>query len=138
MIVQPAVLAILIGSILTSLMLLFSVSSGVLILRKWDLQSGSELQLSLEKRTYLISTILSYAFGFQLLSFFLFIYTADQIHSLFIGAMCAAGALNVNAWGYPAIMLKLFNCVMAGLWLILNCTDNRAYDSPRISKKYSR
>ena len=79
---------------------------GIRILRNWDLKNGSELQLSLERKTYLISTIMSYAFGFQLLSLFLFIFTADKLASLFTGAMCAAGTLNVNGFGYPALLFQ--------------------------------
>ncbi len=51
--------------------------------------------------------------------------------------MCAAGSLYVNDYGYPALLLKLFNFLLAGLWLILNYTDNRAYDYPLIKKKYA-
>jgi len=136
MILHPAILALLAGSFMASAMLLYSSWFGIQIIRTWDLRSGSEAQLVLEKRTYLISTIMSYAFIFQLISLFLFIYTADSLCTLFVGAMCAAGTLNVNAYGYPAFLLKLANFVFAGLWLILNHADNRAYDYPLIRKKY--
>lgn len=136
MIFHPAILALLIGSILISFMLSYSTYYGVQILKKWNMQSGSELQLSLERRTYLISTMMTYAFGFQLISLFLFIYTADHLHTLFVGAMCAAGTLNVNRWGNPTILMKIVNFLLAGLWLIVNFTDNRAYDYPLIKKKY--
>ena len=88
MILQPAVLALLVGSLLTSFMLLYALCYGIRILARWNIKSGSELQLTLERRTYLISTILSYTMAFQLLSLFLFIYTADHLHSQFSGAMC--------------------------------------------------
>jgi hypothetical protein len=136
MVFHPAIIALLLGSILTSAMILYSCFYGVSILRNWDLKSGSEMQLQLERRTYLISTMMSYALGFQLLSLFLFVYTADNLHSLFVGAMCAAGTLNANGWGYPTILLKIVNFLLAGLWLILNHTDNRAWDYPLIRKKY--
>jgi len=99
--------------------------------------SGSELQLSLERRTYLISTILGYTLFFQMLSFFLLIYTADSIHNLFTGAMCAAGSLGANAFGYPLLILKLFNAVLCGIWLTFNHIDNQGYDYPLIKKKYA-
>lgn len=136
MIFKPAIMALFLGSLLTSGLILSSSISAWQILRHWDLQSGSELQLRLEKRTYLISTLMSYAFAYQLLSFFLFIYTADHLHTYFVGAMCAAGSLNANAWGYPLIIAKMANFLLAGLWLILNYTDNQAYDYPLIKTKY--
>jgi hypothetical protein len=137
MILHPAVLALLIGSLLISIMLLYAGWYGVRIVARWDIKSGSEQQLSLEKRTYLISTILSYSLAFQLLSLFLFIYTADHLHSLFSGAMCAAGTLNVNAFGYPLLIMKIVNFLLAGLWLIVNHADTRGYDYPLIKIKYS-
>ncbi len=136
MILDAAVLALLIGSFLLTGMLLYVVPSGVQIIRNWDLSSGSERQLQLERKTYLISTVVNYAFGFQLLSFFLFIYTADHFHTLFVGAMCAAGTLNVNEFGYPAIILKLVSFLLTGVWLIVNTADNRAHDYPLIRFKY--
>ena len=136
MVFHPAIYALLIGSVLISAMLIYSAYYGVRILMRWNIRSGGELQLNLERRTYLISTMVGYAFGFQLISFFLFIFTADSLHTLFVGAMCAAGSLNVNAFGYPTVILKTLNFILAGLWLILNFTDNRAYDYPLIKKKY--
>ncbi len=136
MIFHPAILALLLGSLLTVLMLCYSAYQGLLIIQNWDIKSGSEQQLNFEKKTYLISTIMAYAMGFEVLSLFLLIYTADSLSSLFVGAMCAAGSLNVNAYGYPTLMLKILNCLLAGLWLIVNYTDNKAYDYPLIKVKY--
>lgn len=137
MILNPSVIALLLSSFLISGMIIYSSYFGLQILRRWNIKSGSETQLNLERRTYLISTVLSYAFGFQLISLFLFVYTADRLHGTFVGAMCAAGTLNVNRFGYPALILKIASFLLAGLWLILNHADNRAYDYPLIKKKYS-
>jgi hypothetical protein len=136
MILHPSVLALIAGSLLVSFMVLYSARPALQVLRKWDIQSGSEQQLILERKTYLISTLLAFVFGFELLSFFLFIFTADQIHGFFIGAMCAAGSLYVNPFGYPALLVKMANFLLAGIWLILNHVDNRGYDYPLIKKKY--
>lgn len=136
MIFHPAIIALLLSSVIITFMTLYSSYFGFRIIRKWDIKSGSEQQLTLERRTYLISTILTYVLGFQLISLFLYIYTADNLHSLFVGAMCAAGTFNVNDYGYPTLILKVVNFLLAGLWLILNYTDNRAYDYPLIKKKY--
>ena len=136
MILHPAVIALLVASFLICLMVLLSSWHGLRILRLWDLESGSALQLELERRTYLISTVLAYVFGFQLVSLFLFIYMADSLAGMFTGAMCAAGTLNVNRYGYPVLLLKLLNFILAGLWLIVNHTDNQAEDYPLIRKKY--
>jgi hypothetical protein len=136
MIFHPSILALYVASILISFMVLYSAAYGVQILRKWDIQSGSEGQLILERKTYLISTLLTYVFGFELLSLFLYIFTVDRLHTFFVGAMCAAGTLYVNGFGYPTLILKVINFLLAGLWLILNYADNRGYDYPLIKTKY--
>jgi len=133
---HPGILALLLGSVLTTSMLCYCAYEAARIIRNWDIRSGSELQLALERRTYLISMVMSYALGFQLLSLFLFIYTADSLSSLFVGAMCAAGSLNVNGFGYPALILKITDFLLAGVWLIVNFTDNKASDYPLIRTKY--
>ena len=136
MILHPAVLALLLIALLVSGMGIYAGYYGMRILGRWDQASGSEGQLELERRTYLISTIMSYILSFELMSLFLFIYTADDLHTLFTGAMCAAGTLAVNSFGYPALLLKIVNFLLAGVWLIVNHADNRGYDYPLIKVKY--
>ncbi|HTG01656.1 MAG TPA: hypothetical protein VK654_13835 [Nitrospirota bacterium] len=136
MILHPAIIALLLSSGLMSILVVYASWYGFRIVRKWDLGSGSSAQLELERRTYLISTILAYVFGFQLFSLFLYVYTADSLCTLFTGAMCAAGTLNVNGYGYPVLIFKLVNFLLAGFWLIVNYADNRGYDYPLIRFKY--
>jgi hypothetical protein len=136
MILHPAILALFASSLLTCLMVLYSTVHAVRILRRWDISSGSELQLALERRTYLISTIVSYFLVFQLVSLFLFVFTVDSICHLFVGAMCAVGTLTVNGFGYPTLILKTVTFLLAGLWLILNHADNLGFDYPLIRTKY--
>jgi hypothetical protein len=136
MVFHPLIIALGFASLLISFMILYSSWFAVQILKHWNLRSGSEQQVNLERRTYLISTLLAYLFGFELLSLFLFIFTADRLQTFFVGAMCAAGTLYVNGFGYPALILKVINFLLAGLWLILNYADNKGYDYPLIKKKY--
>lgn len=137
MILHPNILALTVSSLLICLMVLYSSYYGIRILRSWDMRSGSEVQLALERRTYLISTIISYFLVFQLASLFLFISTADSICDLFVGAMCAVGTLTVNPFGYPTLLLKLFTFLLAGCWLLLNHLDMHGYDYPLIRAKYT-
>lgn len=136
MILNPTVIANLLSAYIATGMLAYAAYYGVQILKHWNIESGDELQLILERKTYLISTVLSFVFGLQLLSLFLYIFTADTLRSLFVGAMCAAGTLNVNGFGYPTLELKILNFILAGLWLVLNHADNQGYDYPLIKKKY--
>jgi hypothetical protein len=136
MLLHPAVIALLASSALITGLVLYASRIGITILIRWDLASGSEHQLELERKTYLVSTILANAFAFQLASLFLFVFTADRLHDQFIGAMCAAGTLYANPWGYPTLLLKIVTFALAGLWLILSWADTRAYDYPLVRAKY--
>jgi hypothetical protein len=136
LILNPAIIALLTGSFLISGFAVYAAGIGIQILRHWDLKSGSEYQLVLERKTYLISTVLGYLLAFELFSLFMFVYTADYNRGLFIGAMCAAGSLNVNAYGYPTLNIKIINFILCSIWLVLNFTDNRAHDYPLIRTKY--
>lgn len=132
---HPAIIALTGGSILICAMILYAGTYGIRILRRWDLSSGSELQLALERRTYLVSVIIGYALFFQIASLFLYIYIADSLHPIFVGAMCAAGSLNAGPFGYAVLVLKTANCLLAGSWLIMNAVDSRGYDYPLIRPK---
>jgi len=136
MVLHPTVIANLLAAYIASFMLVYAAFYGAQILKHWNIQSGEELQLILERKTYLISTLLGYTFGLQLLSLFLYIFTADSLTPLFVGAMCAAGTLNVSHFGYSVLVLKILNFILAGLWLVLNYADNQGYDYPLIKKKY--
>ena len=59
MILHPAIIALLVASVLISSLVLYALWYGVRILYSWDLRSGSSRQLDLERRTYLISTVLA-------------------------------------------------------------------------------
>lgn len=136
MILNPAVIALVSGALVVSLFAIYASFIGIKIIRWWDIQSGSERQLMLEKQTYLTSTIFSSLLGFELFSLFLFVYTADHIHGLFVGAMCAAGSLNVNYFGYPTLVMKIITFILCGIWIVLNHADQRGFDYPLIKPKY--
>jgi hypothetical protein len=136
MILHPPIVALLVGSLLVSFLLVLASWYAVRILRHWDLTSGSELQLRLERQTYLVSTAMGYACAFQVISLFLFVYTADELAPLFVGAMCAAGTLYANPYGYVTLILKAVGAILAGAWLLVNHADNRGRDYPLIRQKY--
>lgn len=136
MILNPAILTLILISLLTAVFAVHASAVGYRILRAWDLASGSEGQLALERQTCLVSSVLAHLFAIGLFSLFFFIHTADRLHPLFTGAMCAAGSLNVNPYGYPALLVKLAAAMLSGLWLILNHADHQCPDYPLIRPKY--
>jgi hypothetical protein len=136
MILHPGIIALIIGSAITLLMLLYATIIGTIIFFRWDYDSSSASQLLLERRTYLISTLVNYGLGFQVLSLILFIFTLDDIHQLFVGAMCATGSLNANPVGWYALLSKITIFFLAGFWIALNNIDQRAEEYPLVKLKY--
>lgn len=136
MILHPGILALYTGSFITLLLVFFAAALGVRILLQWDITSSADTQLVLERRTYLISTIVQYGLFFEILSAFLFIYTADDLHNLLVGAMCATGSLNANPYGFPALYARIASFFTAAGWIALNHVDTRAEDYPLTRTKY--
>jgi hypothetical protein len=137
MIFQPAIIALLLAAGICLTMLLAAAPFAVQVIRHWDITSGSERQLRLERLTYLFSTLVAFVCLIQLCAALLFVFNADKMSVMFVGAMCAVGALNVNAYGFPALYLQLALFFLAALWLAINHVDSRARDYPLVRLKYA-
>jgi len=136
MIFQPAIIALLLAAGLSLAMLATASPFAVQLIRHWDLGSGSERQLRLERLTYLFSMMVALVCGLQILSTLLFVFNADKMSVMFVGAMCAVGALNANAYGFPALYAQLALFFFASTWLAINRLDNQARDYPLTRLKY--
>ena len=136
MLLNPAILALLTVSAVVTFLMAMAAVFAVHVLRHWDIGSGSERQLRLERRTYLISTLVAFSFVAEIVSLLLFVYNAEAMHTQFVGAMCATGVLNANAWGWPALFLKIAAFFAGAVWLTLNRLDNQGWDYPLIRLKY--
>lgn len=134
---SPPILALLFASSLQALMLAAAAGFAVRLLRRWDLASGSPAQIALERRTYLVATLVGLVLVVQPFTLALFVYNADRMAPLFAGAMCAVGTLNVNPWGFPDLYARLAVFFLAAAWLILHHLDNRGWDYPLIRRKYA-
>ncbi len=137
MLLHPGVIALILGSGITLLLLFVASALGIKILSAWDMKSSSEEQLILERRTYLVSTLVQYGLLFEIISIFLFIYTAEDMHNLLVGAMCATGSLNANSYGFPVLYAKIASVFLSASWIAVNYVDARAEDYPLTRKKYT-
>lgn len=137
MTLHPAILALLLASAINAGVLVAAAVFALRLLRHWDPASGSERQIALERQTYLVATGVELVLVIQFVALLLFVYNAERMSVLFTGAMCATGSLNVNAYGFPALGLKLAGCFLAVAWLALNQADNMGRDYPLIRSKYA-
>jgi hypothetical protein len=136
MLFQPAIIALLMAAAIAVLMLGAAMPFAVQVIRHWDISSGSERQLDFERRTYLFSTLLTFVFVIQLAALLLFVFNADRLSAMFVGAMCAVGTLNVNDYGFPSLITQMVVFFLAAMWLAINHVDTRAPDYPLVKIKY--
>ena len=136
MLLHPPVIALLFASTLQALVAVAVMPFSVAIVRHWDLRCATERQTRLEKRTYLVSTLVAFVLGLQALTLPVFVFTADRLASQLVGAMCAVGTLNANRFGFPALGAQLGVFFAAAGWLALHALDVRVPSYPLTRMKY--
>jgi len=136
MILHPWVLGLIIGH--SALLLVFSLGliNAWQIYRGWDYNSTEEKQFLLEKKTYLVSTVMNFALFTQILMLFLLEIAADELANVLPGAMCAVGTLSSNSYGFPLLDLKIVSFFVYFIWLVINYLDNQIETYPLVRKKY--
>jgi len=130
-------MAMLLASAVSVLTFLWAAWFSIQVVWKWDIKSAHASQLALEQRTYLVSTALVFVMVIELSSLILFVFNADDMAGMFVGAMCALGTLNVNDYGMPALMLKVAVFFGSAIWLIINHADGKGRDYPMTRFKYA-
>jgi len=115
---------------------IFACRTAVRVLRYWDPQSDSNLQIKLENEIWLASTLVEYGLGFQILTLILFILAADTFCQVIVGAMCATGALLANDFGMPALLVKIAGVYVYGFWIVLHKLDISSETYPLVRGKY--
>lgn len=137
MIFHHAILAILLVGAAALAGLAAATPHAVAVLRHWDTASGSVRQLRLERRTTLVSAAVALMLAAQVAALLLFVFNADRMAMMFVGAMCAVGTLQVNAWGFPALYAQIAVFFLGSAWLTLNAVDARAPDYPLTRAKHA-
>ena len=75
--------------------------------------------------------------GFVVAGLLLFVFSADKMSGVCVGAVCAVGTLNANAFGFPALVAQMAVFFLATAWLVVNHVDTRAPDYPLVRIKYA-
>ena len=137
MITDHWVIVQIIGQLSTLLIFTAAFAPAIKILRHWDENSSDNRQLQLERKTYLVSVILHYTLFFQFVLLLLFVEIVNShLPALISGAMCAKGTLGVNAYGFPALYIKIIAIVFYAVFLFLNYLDQAEPYFPLTPAKY--
>lgn len=136
MILHPPVLALIVAALISAGFVGWASLFAIRLLRHWNLASGSQTQIDLEKGAYLVAVILRFVMASELAALVLFVFNADRMASMFVGAMCAVGAFNASVYGFPALGVKIALFFGAGLWLALDVVDGQGRDYPLTRLKY--
>jgi len=136
MILHPGIMALLLGGLISLLMLAIGAALGVRIARRWNPQGAEADQLQLERLGWLVAVLVRWAIAFESLSLLLFLYTAETIHPLFVGAMCATGSLNANPIGWHLIWVKLLLFLSGSLWILIDHLDHQLPLAPLTRLKF--
>lgn len=120
------------------LLILMSIAQGniFLILRSWNFEASTTLQYHLEKKNYLINTILYFTVAVKIILFLFFVQSLNSLSGVVPGAMCSAGVVGSNGYGNPLLLLKLVLIFGFGLWLIINSLDLKEINFPFLKRKY--
>lgn len=136
MTLSPLILALLILVLLIAGSALYAGAAGARVALAWNPRTADPAQLRRERKASLLSALLGYVLALELVCLLTFLAAADHLHGLFKGAMCAAGTLNANVYGYPALVVLLLGFVASGLWLVINHLDTRSPNFPLLRPKY--
>jgi len=117
------VLGLIVGQVAIAAINMVAFGSALKIVRNWDTNSLSPMQLELEHRSELIATIVSWSLLFQIFSLLVFEITARSLAPFIPGAMCTVGTLEAHYLGWPVLFLKMGAMYLYGWWIVINHVD---------------
>lgn len=118
------------------ILMFISELSVLKVLKNWDFSATTTTQYALEKRNYLINTIIYFTVSVKIIMFIFFIKSLDGLSNLVPGAMCATGVVGANSYGNVLLLFKIFILFMLGIWIIINKLDLSSKVFPFIKEKY--
>ena len=136
MLLHPALLSLIWCSAVVGSIAIAAATTGLTVAVGWNPEDSGRRQLARERRSLLVESGLKLVLSWQLLSLFLFVAAADHLHSLFAGAMCAAGTLNASPLGYPTLYVKVVVFVLCGLGLVVMRASAAAWTIGLVRFKY--
>jgi hypothetical protein len=120
---------------LVFLLLIVALFHTIIILKNYQKNSTTEYQYKLEKRSYLVITIISFALIVKIMLLVFFTYTLNELSNIIPGAMCAAGVIKANTYGEKVLILKIIIIMLTLLWITLNQQDQISKNYPFFKQK---
>lgn len=130
------VIVFLLSESVLYLLLIVAFAISLRILKGWDFGSFSPEQFRLERYSYLVATVIMFAFIIKALLVVYFVFTIDDLSSLLPGAMCGAGVIASNDYGPGLLILKLVMLFCFTLWLYVNRADMSTKNYRYLKEKY--
>ena len=99
------VIAFLLVEVIVVIFMGISLFYVLKILKFWNFDSTNSLQYDLEKKNYLINTILFFTIYSKIVLFVFFVLSLNELALIVPGAMCSAGVIGANAVSYTHLTL---------------------------------
>jgi hypothetical protein len=109
---------------------------GSRVARGWRAGAGLEERHELEKRVYLVITLMAVGLSLRLALVPLWFLTLSSLIPHVPGAMCLAGVHMLDSpWSFVASSLKIVVPLVYAYWLVLNALDRRVASQPLMRLK---
>jgi hypothetical protein len=109
---------------------------GSRVARGWTAEAGLEERHELEKRVYLVITLMVVGLSLRLVLVPLWFLTLSSLISHVPGAMCLVGVHMLDSpWSFVASALKIVVPLVYCYWLVLNTLDRRMGSQPLMRLK---
>jgi hypothetical protein len=130
------ILARLMQAGFAAVLCLMGLVVGLRIVRRWRPRASSELQLTLERQSELVSTVIQVALLLEVLGLGLSVAVADHLVGSIRGAMCAFGVFGSAKTGFYGLWISFLTAMACSLWVILHRFDLRLESPALIRRKF--
>lgn len=125
---SPAVLTLIIAEAILLILGFIALLASLRIGIDFDPSKTTSYQYELNKKSYLVSTIIMFILLLKLPLFFFFIWGLDSTALLVPGAMCAAGIVGATPWGVWMFFIKILVLFLLSAWVLMHRQDLKTVD----------
>ena len=133
---SPYVQTLFIVESIIMIMALIALFWAIKLSLDFNLDDTTSSQYSLNKKSYLVSTIVMFVLYVKLPLFLYFVWVMDSLALIVPGAMCAAGIVSSSDLGVLMLGIKIVNLFLLSSWLLLNSEDKNSKDYPFTKLKF--